>query len=190
MAISRQTPATSPTNASSVTFLVDFNENVQNVDAADFTLALGGTVTTGTLSVGDGGDSDASTYTVTVPSIAGEGTLDLSFAGGQNIQDMAGNAFNPSTGITSEQTYTISHTRTWDGGGGSDHNWLTAANWSDDLAPVAGDKLVFAGATPTSTNNNFTAGTTFDSITFTHSRQLYPLRKQREAKSRRRRRDR
>ena len=67
VAISRQTPATSPTNASSVTFLVDFNENVQNVDAADFTLSLGGTVTTGALIVGDNSDSDASTYTVTVP---------------------------------------------------------------------------------------------------------------------------
>ena len=47
VAIGRQTPATSPTNASSVTFLVDFNEGVQNVDAADFTLSLGGTVTSG-----------------------------------------------------------------------------------------------------------------------------------------------
>ena len=40
VAISRQTPAGSPTNASSVTFFVDFNENVQNVDAADFALSL------------------------------------------------------------------------------------------------------------------------------------------------------
>ncbi len=110
VAISRQTPASSPTNADSVTFLVDFDEDVQNVGAADFTLALGGTVTTGALSVGEGEDSDASTYTVTVPNIAGDGTLDLNFAGGQNIQDMATNAFNPGTGITSEQTYTIDNT--------------------------------------------------------------------------------
>jgi len=167
VAISRQTPATSPTNANSVTFLVDFNEDVQNVDAADFILALGGTVTTGALSVGNGGDSDASTYTVTVPNVTGDGTLDLDFAAGQNIQDLAGNAFNAGTGITSEQTYTISHTRTWDGGNGvAGNNWMTAANWAYDVAPVAGDRLVFAGVTQTSTYNDFDPGTTFDSIQF------------------------
>jgi hypothetical protein len=110
VAISRQTPASSLTNADSVTFLVDFNEDVQYVDAADFTLTLGGTVTTGALSVSPGGDSDASTYIVTVQNVAGNGTLDLNFAGGQNIRDMASNAFNASTGITSEQTYTIDNT--------------------------------------------------------------------------------
>jgi C1A family cysteine protease/subtilisin-like proprotein convertase family protein len=60
---------------------------------------------------------------------------------------------------------TRSTARTWDGGG-ADNNWTTAANWSDNVAPVAGDQLVFGGATRTSPYNNFTAGTTFDSITF------------------------
>ena len=165
VAISRQTPAGGVTNLDTVTFLVDFNEDVQNVDAADFALSLGGTLTSGALAVGSNGDSDASTYTVTVPTIAGDGLLDLSFAPGQNIRDLASNAFNPNTGITSEQTYTISHTRTWDGGGGADHNWTTAANWADDVLPRTGDRLVFGGAA-VSVNNNFTAGTVFDSITF------------------------
>jgi hypothetical protein len=61
----------------------------------------------------------------------------------------------------------VSATRTWDGGNGvAGNNWMTAANWVDDIAPVAGDRLVFAGATQTSTNNNFPTGTIFDSITF------------------------
>lgn len=60
--------------------------------------------------------------------------------------------------------------RTWDGGSGSDSNWTTAANWVGDVAPGPGDALVFpAGAARTSNNNDFPAGTTFDSIQFTGS---------------------
>ena len=35
-------------------------------------------------------------------------------------------------------------TRTWDGGG-ADNNWSTAANWSADTLPVAGDTVTFNG---------------------------------------------
>ena len=38
------------------------------------------------------------------------------------------------------------NTRTWDGGG-ADDNWSTAGNWSGDTAPVAGDNVIFDGAT-------------------------------------------
>jgi len=55
-------------------------------------------------------------------------------------------------------------TRTWTGGGGDD-NWTTAANWGG-TAPVAGDDLVFAGSTRLTPNNNFAAGTSFNTITF------------------------
>ena len=60
-------------------------------------------------------------------------------------------------------------TRTWDGGTGvgDGSNWNTPANWGGDIAPVPGaDDLVFAGATDTATNNNFTAGSQFNGITF------------------------
>jgi autotransporter-associated beta strand protein len=55
-------------------------------------------------------------------------------------------------------------TVTWTGGG-ADNNWTTAANWGG-TAPVAGDSLVFAGITRLAPNNNFAAGTSFTSITF------------------------
>ena len=59
------------------------------------------------------------------------------------------------------------HTRIWDGGNGvAGNNWTTAANWVDDVAPIAGDRLVFSGATQRSTNNDFGPGTMFDSIVF------------------------
>src|SRR5881396_156433 len=55
--------------------------------------------------------------------------------------------------------------RTWDGGG-TDGFWTTAANWSTDVAPVAGDDLVFpAGAARLINTNNFSLGTLFNSIT-------------------------
>ncbi len=54
--------------------------------------------------------------------------------------------------------------RTWSGGGGND-NWSTAANWGG-IAPSAGDDLVFAGTTRLTPNNDITAGTSFNSITF------------------------
>lgn len=55
--------------------------------------------------------------------------------------------------------------KTWDGGG-ANANWNTAANWAGDVAPVAGDDLVFPdGALQQSNNNNLTFGTSFNSIT-------------------------
>lgn len=56
-------------------------------------------------------------------------------------------------------------TRTWDGGG-ADNNWATAANWVGDVAPSAGDALVFAGSVRLSAVNNYSTNTEFSSITF------------------------
>lgn len=60
-------------------------------------------------------------------------------------------------------------TATWDGGG-SDSNMNTAQNWAGDVAPSAGDDLVFpAGAARKTITNNYTAGTSFNSMTFSGS---------------------
>ncbi len=53
---------------------------------------------------------------------------------------------------------------TWDGGATGDTNWATPANWVGDVAPVAGDSLVFDGAVQTNNVNNFPAGTNFAGI--------------------------
>ncbi len=67
--------------------------------------------------------------------------------------------------ILSTAASAFSATKTWDGGGG-DANWNTAANWSTDVAPVAGDDLVFpAAALQQTNNNNFFLLTSFNSIT-------------------------
>lgn len=63
----------------------------------------------------------------------------------------------------------IGSARVWDGGG-SDNNWMTAANWVGDVAPLAHDGLIFpSGASRLSNTNNFPAGTVFDSLTFSGS---------------------
>jgi autotransporter-associated beta strand protein len=57
-------------------------------------------------------------------------------------------------------------TRTWSGAGGN-NQWMTPANWQGNVAPVAGDDLVFpVGGAQTVNVNNFPAGTSFGSITF------------------------
>ncbi len=63
-------------------------------------------------------------------------------------------------------TDAFSAVKTWDGGG-ADNNWTTAANWTNDVAPVANDDLVFpATAAQFTTNNNFFILTVFRSLTF------------------------
>lgn len=54
---------------------------------------------------------------------------------------------------------------TWDGGG-ADDNWTMAANWVGDVAPSAGDDLVFDGTSRQVNNNDFAADTLFATITF------------------------
>src|SRR6185503_14716026 len=61
-----------------------------------------------------------------------------------------------------------SATRTWDGGG-TNFNWLTASNWVGDVAPAAGDDLVFPPGVTLNSVNNFPAGTAFSSIAFSGS---------------------
>ena len=45
-------------------------------------------------------------------------------------------------------------------------NWASALNWSGNVAPIAGDALVFAGASNTPPLNNFPANTLFGGLAF------------------------
>ncbi len=64
-------------------------------------------------------------------------------------------------------TDAFSAVKTWDGGG-ADANWTNAANWTNDVAPVANDDLVFPAASAQYiTNNNFSfLLLSFRSLTF------------------------
>jgi hypothetical protein len=103
--IARLTPASQLTNTTPVIFRITFNENVSNVSPGDFTLALGGTATG---SIGTVTPDFGLEYDVQVTGVGGNGSLDLNFAGGQNIADISNNLF--ASTINSEETYTIDTT--------------------------------------------------------------------------------
>ncbi len=63
----------------------------------------------------------------------------------------------------------VDKTRVWDGGGG-DNNWTTAANWVGDVAPAAGDNLLFpAGAAQLDNINDYPSSIVFGTITVSGS---------------------
>ncbi|MEL6110377.1 MAG: dockerin type I domain-containing protein, partial [Planctomycetota bacterium] len=102
VAISRHSPNTEVTNADSVAFFLDFSEDVRHVTAEDFEVAVDG-VTAGAITVHDADDNDDSTYVVSIGEITGDGVLDLDFASGQDITDLAGNAFaSPGGDVTGD----------------------------------------------------------------------------------------
>ena len=89
--IERQDPSSSPTNADSLTWRVTFNENVGNVDAADFAVAA----TTASLAVVEATASTVYDVTASGGDLAGlTATVTLSFASAQDIADAAGNALS------------------------------------------------------------------------------------------------
>ncbi|NBB12263.1 Ig-like domain-containing protein [Pseudomonas sp. SLFW] len=97
--------ATVPGSASSVDYTVTFSQAVTGVDASDFTLTSTGTAT-GTIHNATG---SGTTYTVTVDSLSGDGTLRLDLNNsGTGIQNGSSNAIL--SGYTAGQTFTLDHT--------------------------------------------------------------------------------
>jgi autotransporter-associated beta strand protein len=69
--------------------------------------------------------------------------------------------------------------KSWTGGGANNY-WRTGGNWSGGVAPVAGDDLFFQAnvlvdATSLNNTNDFTAGTSFGTITFQAGATNYVL---------------
>ncbi|MEM9301980.1 MAG: DUF4347 domain-containing protein [Pseudomonadota bacterium] len=162
-------PNTSPTNANVVVFRAIFDEDVQNVDAADFSA----TGTTGTVSVVNG--IDATTYDITVSGgdlAALNGTVGLDLAGGQNITDVAGNAL-PAGEPATDETYTLDNiaptitsiTRQTPMTTPTNADTLVfRVTFSEDVENVATDRFrVTGGTTATVTNvSTATADSVFD----------------------------
>ena len=106
--IERQTPSTSPTDADSLTWRVTFNEAVQNVDVGDF--QVGGT--SASLAVASVTGTNAYDVTASGGNLAGlSGTVTLSFANGQTIQDSSGNSLANTTPTgTNDNTFVVNNT--------------------------------------------------------------------------------
>jgi hypothetical protein len=106
--ILRQVPMADPTNADSVTFRVTFDEDVQNVGAADFSLS-GSASGDGT--IGAPSAVSASIYDVGITGLTNSnGIINLNIANGNDIEDLASNALGNSPTIGSEEEYTLDNT--------------------------------------------------------------------------------
>ncbi|MCA9078647.1 MAG: hypothetical protein KDA93_26715, partial [Planctomycetaceae bacterium] len=72
-------------------------------------------------------------------------------------------------GVEILETRVLLAMRVWDGGATLNDRWTDPTNWKDNIAPVAGDDLVFplVGINPgdLSTRNDFPANTVFNDIT-------------------------
>ena len=108
VSITRQTPSTSVTDADSLTWRVTFNEAVQNVDVGDFQISG----TTATLAVAAVAGANAYDVTASGGDLAGlSGTVTLSFANGQTIQDSSGNSLAITTPTeTNDNTFVVDNT--------------------------------------------------------------------------------
>ena len=100
---------TTPTNAASVSWTVQFSESVTGVDASDF--ALTGAVTGATITAVSGSGSQ---YTVTANTGTGNGTLGLNLVDNDSILDASANPLGGTgagNGNFTGQSYTIDKTQ-------------------------------------------------------------------------------
>lgn len=104
--VTRKTPTTASTNATSVVYNVTFSADVTGVDTSDFTLTATGTAAGSIASIAS---ISAASYDVTVNNVNGDGTLRLDLnATGTGIENGSSNAIG--SGFTSGEIYTFDHT--------------------------------------------------------------------------------
>ena len=107
-AVSSITVSGSPAaNATSMSFVVDFDENANNVSTDDFTVTTASGTATGSVSAVSASSGDP--ITVTVGSITGTGTIRLDLDGSTNITDDTGNG-NGTNGYVAAYTSGSTHT--------------------------------------------------------------------------------
>ncbi|WP_157422161.1 DUF4347 domain-containing protein, partial [Acidovorax sp. Root219] len=166
--------STAITNATSVNFTVKFSESVSGVDTSDFSLTKSNTANGTISSVTGSGD----TYTVTVNSISGDGTVRLDLkSSGTGIQNTAGNAIPG--GYTAGQLYTIDNTGPAVGSVNSSAANVTykagdtvslQVNFSETVTVTGTPQLTLETGT-TDRAVNYTSGSGTSELTFTYTVQ-------------------
>jgi len=121
-------------------------------------ILVGQTLAASTLS--GGSSSPPGTFAFTTPS-----TAPATGTAAQAVTFTPTDAVNYTT-VSTTVNVTVVATATWTGGGGNT-NWSTAGNWGG-TAPVAGNRLAFAGTTRLANVNNVAADTTFAGLNFTN----------------------
>ncbi|MEN9864995.1 MAG: hypothetical protein RL748_585, partial [Pseudomonadota bacterium] len=126
---------TATSNATSVKYTVKFDESVTGVGTSDFALTTTGSAAGSISAISGSGD----TYTITVSSVTGDGTVRLDLnSSGTGIADSASNAI--ATGFMGGEVYTFDHTvpaiGTPDLAAGSDSGDSATDNYTNDTTPT------------------------------------------------------
>ena len=142
----RKTPATSPTNADTLVFLVTFDEDVQNVDPGDFTEngASGATISVSQVT--------ASTYDVTLSGgtlASHNGVVGIDLVGSPTIEDLAGNGL-PAGEPTTDEAYTVDNDPPAVSTVTASPTTIVDATWGTDTftVTVVFDEMMATGTTP------------------------------------------
>ena len=128
--------STVSTSATSVQYTVTFSESVTGVDSSDFSLTATGTAAGNIAGVSGSG----TTYSVTVDTLSGDGTLRLDLnSSGTGIKN--GSNVDIASGYTSGSTYTLDHTApnspsTPDMTSGTDSGTSSSDNTTNDDTPT------------------------------------------------------
>src|SRR5262247_430434 len=128
--VNRQNPTAATSSADTITFRVRFSEQVNGVDASDFTPFFSGSLAGAIAGVVQ---AVGGVFDVTVEPLTGEGSVRLDVnASGTSVADIAGNALNG--GFTTGQVYTRSLT----GNGiwlqaNSGELWSANPNWFNGI---------------------------------------------------------
>ncbi|KYG78955.1 WD40/YVTN/BNR-like repeat-containing protein [Roseivirga echinicomitans] len=99
--IKRNAPTVSSINRLDVLFVVEFSEDVTNVDITDFELSSGSIQAT----VAEITEDSPSKYLIKVNGFSTQGLIDLDFTNATGIENTGGNVFTG--GLTLEETYTV-----------------------------------------------------------------------------------
>lgn len=134
----RNTPASTSTNADSLVFRATFSEAVKDVDTTDFTVS-GSTATITSVTAVSGSGNAQYDITVSGGNLANfNGSVGVNLATGQNIKDLANNAL-PSGEPATDQTYTVDNTPplTTATLKNADNSTYTAGTWTKQSVTVS-----------------------------------------------------
>ena len=155
--------------------LLDFEFNgTPSNDKINVTISGGLTINGGAFNLVDEGTATPATLTTGTPynliqytgAISGTGITALSVA---NPVDGKSYVFGTTAGTPNLVTLTVNDGKSWDSGDVDDDNWTSADNWAGDVAPVAGEALVFGTGARANPINDFAPNTSFAGIVFNAS---------------------
>lgn len=147
-----------PVSTYSVNFTVTFSEAVKGVNLGDFALAITGVSAAKVSAVNGSGD----TYTVTVNTGIGSGTIRLDVPESATITDLAGNAL-VSLPFTGGETYTINKTLLTFNSSGLEDGWILESTETSNTGGSKSNTTSIFRLGDDASNRQYRAVLSFDS---------------------------